>query len=97
MVRLRSTVPPFDRAFIDLMVPHHESAVEVARLAEQHATRTEVKQLAQAIAESQQREIDQLRHWRQSWFGDSRGDTGPMTRGDGQGSSSTPAADEHGH
>jgi uncharacterized protein (DUF305 family) len=35
-----------DRQFIDMMVPHHESAVEMAKLAHERAEHTELKSLA---------------------------------------------------
>ncbi len=55
----------FDRAFIEAMIPHHQSAIDAGRLAEQQATRPEIKELAQAIIEDQQREIDQMNQWLQ--------------------------------
>jgi uncharacterized protein (DUF305 family) len=90
VVRLRNAPEPFDRAFIDAMIPHHRSAVEAARLAQQQATRPQVRELALKMVESQQREIDQLRQWRQAWYGSaetSADSAGP----DGKGSPTDPA------
>ncbi|HWH37083.1 MAG TPA: DUF305 domain-containing protein [Candidatus Limnocylindrales bacterium] len=67
-----------DRAFIDMMVPHHESAVAMAQLAIERAERAELREMAHAIIEEQQREIEQLRGWRERWFGSA--DTPPMDR-----------------
>jgi uncharacterized protein (DUF305 family) len=104
VVRLRSAPEPFDRAFIDAMIPHHRSAVEAARLAEQQATRPEVKELARSIAESQQREIDQLRQWRRSWYGSAEPGASPATPGAPGGPATAPSQKpdvgpdaEHGH
>lgn len=66
---LRSAGEPFERAFIDAMISHHEDAVAAARAATNRAERPEIKQLARAIEEAQTREIDQLRRWRTEWFG----------------------------
>lgn len=61
---------PFDRAFIDGMVPHHRSAIEMARAAK-HAglTEPELIELADDIIASQQSEIDRMLEWREQWFG----------------------------
>lgn len=69
VARLRNAPAPFDQAFIDAMIPHHQSAIEAARTAEQQAAHPEVRELARAIIADQQREIDQLRQWRQAWYG----------------------------
>ena len=45
-----SAAAPFDRQFIDMMVPHHEGAVEMAKIAQQRAQRPEIKQMADALA-----------------------------------------------
>lgn len=59
---------PFDRRFIDMMVPHHEAAIAMAEIARSRATRSELQALADEIIEAQSAEIDQLRTWRASWF-----------------------------
>ena len=66
---LRTASGPFDRAFIDAMIPHHESAVEAARVAQEKAERPEIKELARTIIADQQREIEQMKQWRQAWYG----------------------------
>ncbi|MBI3964984.1 MAG: DUF305 domain-containing protein [Chloroflexi bacterium] len=64
-----TTAQPFDRVFIDAMIPHHQSAVVAAEQALLKAEHAEIKQLATAIKTDQQREIDQMRQWRQAWYG----------------------------
>lgn len=59
----------FDQAFIDMMVPHHESAVAMAEIALERAERPEIKRLASEIVAAQESEIKQLRAWRADWFG----------------------------
>jgi uncharacterized protein (DUF305 family) len=66
---LRNAAEPFDRAFIDAMIPHHQSAIDAAQLAPQQAVHQEIKTLAAAILTAQQREIEQMRSWRLSWYG----------------------------
>jgi uncharacterized protein (DUF305 family) len=69
------TVPrgeEFDRAFIDAMVPHHESAIEMARAAKEAGlSQPELVEVADAILATQQGEIDQMKEWRGEWFGSS--------------------------
>ena len=59
---------PFDKAFIDAMIPHHRSAIDMAREAQTRASRQEIKELAGQIIAAQQREIDQLQAWRAQWY-----------------------------
>lgn len=59
---------PFDLLFIDMMVPHHESAVAMARVALKMGEHKEIRDLAQAIITTQEAEIDQLKTWRQQWY-----------------------------
>ena len=67
---------PFDQRFIDMMVPHHEAAIAMAEIARTRATRDELRALADEIIHAQTAEVEQLRAWRESWFGSS--DTPPM-------------------
>ena len=50
-----------DRAFVAEMIPHHESAVEMAEIAAQRAESPFVKDLAADIARTQKQEIATLR------------------------------------
>ena len=59
---------PFDLAFIDAMISHHQSAIDAAKLALTRADHPKVKKLAQAIVASQQAEIEQLSAWRDAWY-----------------------------
>ncbi len=59
----------FDQAFIDMMVPHHQSATEMAVLAQERAEHEELRTLAGEIIAAQDAEITQMRDWRQEWFG----------------------------
>jgi uncharacterized protein (DUF305 family) len=61
---------PLDRAFIDAMVPHHETAIEMAREAKEAGlSDPELIKIADNIIASQQAEIDQMLEWREQWFG----------------------------
>jgi len=50
------------------MIPHHQGAITMAQDALSKSKRPEIKQLAQEIITSQQKEIDQMKQWRQAWY-----------------------------
>lgn len=50
------------------MIPHHESAVVMAKDALQKSQRPEIRKLAQDIISSQQKEIEQMQQWRKAWY-----------------------------
>lgn len=58
-----------DAHFIEQMIPHHEDAITMAKLAQTKAQSQEVKQLAESIIASQGKEIDQMKTWYKVWFG----------------------------
>ena len=62
---------PFDRAFIDEMIQHHESAIEMARLAQESTDDPEIRELARGIVEAQEAEIEQMTSWREEWYPES--------------------------
>jgi uncharacterized protein (DUF305 family) len=59
---------PFDEAFIDAMIPHHQSAIQMAQVASEKSKIPEIKELAQNIVSAQKREIEQMRRWREQWY-----------------------------
>jgi uncharacterized protein (DUF305 family) len=59
---------PFDEAFIDAMIPHHRSAIEMAKVANQESENPRIKELAGSIVTAQQGEIEQMRSWREQWY-----------------------------
>jgi uncharacterized protein (DUF305 family) len=57
----------FDEEFISQMIAHHEGAVEMAKLADQQAKHTEIKELSKAIIAAQEKEISDMEHWQNMW------------------------------
>ncbi|WP_084965409.1 DUF305 domain-containing protein [Thermoactinospora rubra] len=56
-----------DVTFAQMMIPHHEQAVEMAELAETRAADAEIKDLAARIKAAQDPEIATLRGWLKAW------------------------------
>ena len=68
--QLRNASEPFDLAFIDAMIPHHQSAIDAAQRVLNEAQRPELKELAQRIIAAQEKEIEQMKAWRETWYPD---------------------------
>jgi uncharacterized protein (DUF305 family) len=58
---------PFDKAFIDNMIPHHRSAIAMAEVAVKESENLEIREIANDIVSAQEREIGQMKQWRQEW------------------------------
>ena len=65
MVGMHRSMPPgaTDRDFVRLMLPHHQSAVDMAKAELQYGRDAELKMLAKAIVDDQQREIALMKAW----------------------------------
>jgi uncharacterized protein (DUF305 family) len=59
---------PFDEAFINAMIPHHESAIDMAQVALAESDNPAIRDLAGRIVEDQTREIEQMRGWLEEWY-----------------------------
>lgn len=58
----------YDHRFIDMMIPHHEGAIMMAKDALQKSQRPEIKKLAEDIIAAQEKEIAQLKAWSEAWY-----------------------------
>lgn len=63
------TAKPFDQVFIDMMIPHHQGAIRMARLELADGEDAELHTVASAIIAAQTAEIEQMNAWRQKWYG----------------------------
>jgi len=60
---------PFDRAFIDMMITHHQGAIRMARAERARDKDTTLRRVARAIVVAQTKEIRQMNAWRKQWYG----------------------------
>jgi uncharacterized protein (DUF305 family) len=66
---MRMNQQQVDQHFIQMMIPHHQGAVDMANLALSKATHPELKKLAQSIKTSQTQEIQEMKGWYKKWYG----------------------------
>jgi uncharacterized protein (DUF305 family) len=60
---------PFDRAFIDMMIPHHQGAIRMARAELRNGENRRLRKIARAIVRDQAKEIRTMNRWREDWYG----------------------------
>ncbi len=52
-----------DRDFASRMIPHHQGAIEMAKIELQYGTDPQLKKMAEEIIAAQEKEIAQLQEW----------------------------------
>lgn len=60
---------PFDRMFIDMMIPHHQGAIRMARIELRRGKDPELRTIAHAITAAQTKEITEMKRWHAAWYG----------------------------
>ena len=58
----------FEQSFLQQMIQHHGSALEMAKLASDHTKRPELREFAEKMIAAQQQEIEQMTKWLNEWF-----------------------------
>lgn len=59
----------YDKRFMNLMIAHHEGGIMMAKDALNKSERPEIKEMAQKMIDSQEKEIQQMKDWEKSWYG----------------------------
>ena len=62
-----ATGKEFDLMFLDMMTPHHEGAVVMAKEALTKAEHPEIKTLSNQIIKAQEEEIKKMQAWKTAW------------------------------
>jgi uncharacterized protein (DUF305 family) len=60
----------FDLIFLEAMIPHVKSAIEMAVVAGDNSQHAEIDQFAQETIEAQQLQAETMRTWRADWYPD---------------------------
>ena len=58
----------FEQSFLQQMIQHHRSGIDMAKLAGDHTQRPELRQFAEKMISSQQQEIEKMSGWLTSWY-----------------------------
>ena len=59
---------PYDLQFLDTMTAHHQGAVDMARMVSGKTENADLKKFAAQIIADQEKEINQMKQWRERWF-----------------------------
>lgn len=59
----------YDQRFIDMLITHHQEAIVMGQDAERKARHSELREMARKIVNDQTKEMQQLRTWRNQWYG----------------------------
>lgn len=57
----------FDKAFLEMMIAHHQGAIDMANLIPSRAKHDEIKKLGEAIISAQTKEIQEMQQWQRDW------------------------------
>lgn len=63
----KKTGDEFDKAFLRMMIVHHESAIAMSRPGADNAKHQEVKDLTNTVISDQTKEVLQMRDWHKDW------------------------------
>jgi uncharacterized protein (DUF305 family) len=101
---LRSAVS-FDLRFMELLIRHHEDAIAMAEEEQDRGGDRELRRLAGEIQERHERELEALRRWLRTWYGEGvlpgeggggGGGEGEQPAPDGEGGDEGPGGGEGG-
>ena len=58
----------FDKMFLEMMIKHHEGAVQMSGLVKERSNRPELLKFAEKVIKDQTAEIQQMKGWQTAWF-----------------------------
>ena len=57
----------YDKAFLEMMIAHHQGAIDMAELSAAKASHDEVKQLSASMILTEQQEVMNMQQWQAKW------------------------------
>ena len=63
---------PFDKAFIDAMVPHHQGAIAMAKELLNKGEQPALREMTNDIISAQTKEFARMKQWRKAWYGSAK-------------------------
>lgn len=60
----------FDLAYIDMMIPHHESLIALSKVAEEELSDPELVEMARSLVSEQGHEVERMKRLRKAWYGE---------------------------
>jgi uncharacterized protein (DUF305 family) len=57
----------YDKLFVESMIMHHQSAVDMAKLSAERTDNENILNLSDEIVTAQKREIEMMERWQQEW------------------------------
>lgn len=57
----------FDKAFVEMMISHHDGAIAMAELIPGRAKHDELKKMGDDIISAQTKEVSDMKQWQQDW------------------------------
>lgn len=58
----------FEQSYLQQMIQHHRSGIDMAKLVSDHTKRSELREFTSKMISMQQQEIDKMTGWLKDWF-----------------------------
>ena len=58
----------FEQSFLQQMIQHHRSGIDMAKLVSDHTQRAELREFAKKMISAQQEEIEEMSGWLKRWY-----------------------------
>ncbi len=60
---------PFDKKFIEMMVPHHKIDIEISKKYLDKLNNQKIHEIAESVIKTHSKEVNQMQEWYNEWYG----------------------------